>query len=112
MKGCGKAWFAVAFQGGFTVLLSKYAQYEELLLAGGNKWYPDFKVRRPRDGKIIIWEHFGMLDDVDYAVENQEKLIIYMEYGFRLLDNLIVTYDERGGLDMAVLEKLCELVLK
>lgn len=93
-------------------MLSKYAQYEELLMVGGNKWHPDFKVRGPRDGKIIIWEHFGMMNDVDYAVKNQEKLIIYMGYGFRLLDNLIVTYDERGGLDMAVLEKLYELVLK
>lgn len=87
-------------------------KYEELLIIGGNKWYPDFKVRRPRDGKIIIWEHFGMMDDANYAAANQERLIVYMEYGFRLLDNLVITYDEDGGLDMTILEKIYELVLK
>jgi len=97
-----------------TFLETKNIPYksDELLVVGGNEWYPDFKIKRPRDGRIIIWEHFGMMDDNDYAERNQEKLIIYMEYGFRLLDNLIVTHDENGTIDMATLEKLYQLVLK
>lgn len=97
-----------------TFLETKNIPYksDELLVVGGNEWYPDFKIRRPRDGKIIIWEHFGMMDDKGYAERNQEKLIIYMEYGFRLLENLIVTHDENGTIDMVTLEKLYQLVLK
>lgn len=97
-----------------TFLESKGIPYksDELLVVGGNEWYPDFKIRRPRDGKIIIWEHFGMMDDEGYAERNQEKLIIYMEYGFRLLDDLVVTYDEQRSIDMMTLNRIYELMLK
>ena len=87
-------------------------KYEELLIVEGNHWYPDFKVRRPRDGKIIIWEHFGMMDDEEYAERNQYKLMIYARNGYRMWDNMIVTYDEEGSFDMTVLERIYEMMLK
>ena len=60
---------------------------------------PDFTIIRARDGKIIYWEHCGMMDDPGYRARNKKKLKEYEEAGIVPWDNLIVTYDTiEGGL--------------
>lgn len=58
---------------------------------------PDFTIKRPRDGKIIYWEHLGMTESEAYMQGNERKFIEYNEIGIVPWDNLIITYDMSGG---------------
>lgn len=87
-------------------------KYEERLVLEGNFVYPDFTIKRRSDGKIIIWEHFGMMDDPGYAERNRHKRFLYEKNGFLPYDNFIATYSEgRGSLDMTQLERIAEAML-
>ncbi len=68
---------------------------------------PDFTIRRPRDGKIIYWEHLGLTGDDGYMEGNQLKFVEYENCGIVPWDNLIVTYDtEDGGIDAKIIEAM------
>ncbi len=79
--------------------LDKYGiayRYENPLETPKGKFYPDFTIRHPKNHKTYIWEHFGMMDDEDYAAKVPEKLSIYLECGFVPGENLLMTF-EAGG---------------
>ena len=61
------------------------------------KWIPDFKIMRPRDNKLLFWEHFGLVNDSDYMDHCRTKLIDYEKAGIVPWDNLIITYDQADG---------------
>ena len=61
-----------------------------------------------RDGKEIYWEHAGMLEDPEYAARFDEKLKDLETVGIRMLDNLIVTRDVNGALDMDMIREVIE----
>lgn len=66
---------------------------------------PDFKIKRPRDGKIIYWEHLGMTDSDGYLSGNELKLTEYEEADIAPWDNLIITYDKPdGSIDARIIE--------
>lgn len=68
---------------------------------------PDFKIRRPRDGKIIYWEHVGRTTDSDYMGRNEVKFIEYENAGIVPWDNLIITYDQSdGGINAKLIEAM------
>ena len=67
--------------------------YEERLVLGDAELYPDFTIRHPRSGKVFYWEHFGLIDNDDYALSWQFKLSKYREYGIIPGINLICTYE-------------------
>lgn len=70
---------------------------------------PDFTIRRPRDGKIIYWEHLGMTDDGKYMSGNEVKLIEYENAEIVPWDNLIITYDMKGGgFDAKIIEAMIQ----
>ncbi len=58
---------------------------------------PDFTIRRKKDGKIIYWEHMGMMYDLESRIDNKRKLEEYEAAGIVPWDNLILTYDTRDG---------------
>ena len=68
---------------------------------------------RPSDGKLLLWEHFGMMQDREYRSQWACKMLRYYEYGFQLGDNLIATYDREsdGSIDMTLLERIGALLL-
>lgn len=73
--------------------------YEELFpyQSDNGKWYyPDFTIHLP-DGRIIIWEHWGMLDKLSYCESNVEKLYTYNANHFTIGKNLIITQDDVDG---------------
>lgn len=72
-------------------------RYEKMLFVSENKVYPDFTIMRKFDRKIIYWEHFGMLNDVDYSQNMVKKLRAYEDVGIIPWDNLIVTTDSIDG---------------
>ena len=58
---------------------------------------PDFTILRKRDGKVIYWEHMGMMYDLESRIDNKRKLEEYERAGIVPWENLIVTYDTRDG---------------
>ena len=68
-------------------------RYEAALTLGGKVRYPDFTIFRPFDGKLFLWEHFGLMDNEDYRKKVSEKLALYAQGGFFPFDRLICTYE-------------------
>ncbi len=88
-------------------------QYEEEIHYGGYQFCPDFTVVRPRDGKVIFWEHFGMTYDREYLKKMDLKLDRYRNMEIRPWDNLMISYDkEDGSLDVGLIRALVEGWLK
>lgn len=70
---------------------------------------PDFKILRPRDRKIIYWEHFGKVNDYKYVRDNIEKVRDYIDYGIKPWDNFIMTFNnEKGGYDGKLIDAMIE----
>lgn len=87
-------------------------KYEVTLQIGHRRLYPDFVIRRPRDGKIFYLEHAGMTSREDYVISLHERLDEYHTAGINLWDNLIVTFDrEDGSIDMDYIERVLRMYL-
>ena len=87
-------------------------KYESRLYVNGRYIYPDFIIKRPKDGKIIVWEHFGRMDLEEYRLKNYKRLEEYHLQGFDLWDNLIVSFDQGNqSLNMDHVEKIVKLYL-
>ena len=59
------------------------------------KWTvrPDFTCLNVRTRQEFIWEHFGMMDDEEYANKNITKISNYEEGGYLSGRNLIMTFE-------------------
>jgi len=73
----------------------------------GKRIYPDFILKKP-DGSEIIWEHFGFMDNREYAIKISEKLELYRINGYRQHANLICTYEE----DIRSQESISKIIRK
>ena len=58
--------------------------------------YPDFTVLNVRLRKELYWEHFGMMDDPEYAENAIRKVMAYHLSGFFSGDKLIVTAETKS----------------
>jgi len=79
---------AMAFE-----LLGIPYRYEQVHYIAGNVYYPDFTIRK-QDGTIVIWEHFGLMEDSRYAKKAKYKIEIFQNAGFRQHTNFICTYED------------------
>ena len=86
-----------------------YSYESPLSLKGGIR-YPDFTIYRPSDGKLFLWEHFGLMKNEDYRMKTNEKLAFYSKNGFFPFDNLICTY-ENDMQSPAYLQSIVEIFL-
>jgi|GEM_PF-266368 len=86
-------------------------KYEEELLLEEIVYYPDFTIRRPKDGKIFYWEHFGMVEDPEYARRMDRKVLEYRQKGIAPWDNLITSYDKEGAIDMSLIQNMIKAFL-
>ena len=83
----------------------------ELIVQGISKqWhklYPDFQFKC-FNGRTILVEHFGEWDEEEYAERNKRKIQAFLDCGFVLGDNLIVTSDNayHHTNELAILEAL------
>ena len=68
-------------------------KYEVPLELPGRRTYPDFVIMR-QNGRMVIWEHFGLMGDEKYAVKAMEKLTAYLEAGLSIHDDLICTFEK------------------
>lgn len=70
-------------------------RYECAIRLQGTVLYPDFMLRHPADGSLYLWEHFGLMDDPQYASNAVSKLNLYVSAGFIPEINLILTSETR-----------------
>ncbi len=80
--------------------------YEQTMVIQGKRILPDFIIFL--NGKMIIWEHLGMLDIPEYAAKWERKRVFYETIGYIEGVNLIVTTEKTiDGLSIQnVLDKL------
>lgn len=52
-------------------------------------------ILRKRDRRIILWEHFGKMDDAEYHAKTIQKLRDYAASGYYCGLNLIMTQETR-----------------
>jgi len=71
-------------------------RYEWGQKIGSLKVYPDFTIMHPGDmSRNVIWEHFGLVDRESYANNVKIKIGTYIDAGFILGQNLILTFESR-----------------
>lgn len=68
-------------------------RYEYPLELNGIIYHPDFSIIRNSTNEMVIWEHFGMIDNSTYANNALNKLSNYISNGFIPNINLITTYE-------------------
>lgn len=68
-------------------------RYECIHRMDGYRIAPDFTIRRPADGKIIIWEHFGLWSRPDYRQAMYKKLETYARHGYCPGNNLMFSFE-------------------
>ena len=71
-------------------------RYEKPIIIGGVEYRPDFTILLP-DGRVIYWEHAGMMIKEEYRERHKKKMNAFESAGIVPWDNLIVTYDDRYG---------------
>ena len=73
-------------------------RYECLLSLNDLRVYPDFTILDPKTmEKIIIWEHFGLMDTPAYSHSASMKLNAYLDAGYIPGKNLIITYETKDA---------------
>ncbi len=60
---------------------------------GWGTLYPDFTCLRPSTRDEIIWEHFGLMGDSDYAENAIQKIAHYVASGYTLGKNFVATFE-------------------
>ncbi|MBP5314723.1 MAG: hypothetical protein J6Y87_02510 [Muribaculaceae bacterium] len=60
---------------------------------GWGTLYPDFTCLRPSTREEVIWEHFGLMGDPDYAENAVQKITHYAANGYILGKNFIATFE-------------------
>jgi len=78
--------------------------------ADGRTLHPDFTIQRP-DGTLVLWEHLGLMDDLDYARKWGLKKDWYAANGFlphpqRGKNGTLVSTDDTGGVDVPAWRQL------
>lgn len=91
----------------FKMMDIPYHYEKPLMLKGYGTVYPDFVVLNKRTRKEYCWEHFGMMDNPEYAEMAIKKIETMAKNGFYQGKNLILTYETSvHPLNMKVVELL------
>lgn len=61
------------------------------------EFHPDFYCLNVRTRQEFVWEHFGKMDDAEYAVRAIEKLALYSANGYFPGKNLIITMESNSS---------------
>lgn len=72
-------------------------RYECALQLENITCYPDFTIRHPRTGSVYLWEHFGLMDNPDYARSFCSKMQLYVSHGIIPSIQLITTYETKDN---------------
>lgn len=84
-------------------------RYECMLELGYQSLCPDFTLLHPKTLEIYYWEHFGMIDDPEYAKKACQKIMTYTANGIYPSVNLILTWEtDEQPLNAEMIEKIIE----
>lgn len=74
--------------------------------------YPDFYCLNVRKRREIVYEHFGMMDDPEYANNTVKKIEEYQRNGYWLGKNFIATFESsRKSINTLEIEELAKQYL-
>lgn len=82
--------------------------YEPLLvMQNGQVYYPDFLLLNVRLRKTFVFEHFGLMDNPEYAARSVTKINHYHRDGYQFGDSFLCSFETNSSpLDIEVLQKL------
>ena len=84
-------------------------RYECALQLGEKMIFPDFTIRHPQTGEVYYWEHFGLMDNPDYAKNACIKLQLYTSHNIIPSIHLLTTYETKSHpLTPEAIEKLID----
>lgn len=78
-------------------------RYEPEVKLARRNVFPDFEILLKNRRRVVYWEHFGMMDDPEYAIKAFKKLQEYAENGIILGYNLVITF-ETGEKPLTLIE--------
>ena len=88
-------------------------RYECPLKLGRQLLHPDFTVLNTRTRKEYFWEHFGMMDNANYAEQVVERMNLYQKGGIYPGEQLIITMESsRKSLSTKRIKEIAEHYLK
>ena len=86
-------------------------RYEPAISFNGKLFHPDFIFILP-DGRLAIWEHFGMMDDADYAQNSGEKIGMFMAMGFIPGETLFLSFENKDQpLNMEIINEIFQKIM-
>lgn len=87
-------------------------KYEPRLKLKAYSVHPDFMCLNVRTRTEFVWEHFGMMDDTEYAAKNVQKLHAYQADGWIPGKNLIITMETKANhIDAIAVQQIIEAYL-
>ena len=94
-------------------LLYKYERPLELIINGRvHVLYHDFTILNVNTGKMIYWEHAGLMDDPMYASQFVNKINTYYDNDIIVGINLVITYETRNNpLNIKQVKKTIEYLI-
>ena len=94
-------------------LLYKYEKPLLLTIDGVDKIvHPDFTIINIHTGKIVYWEHAGLMDDPLYVNKFVRKMNSYVANGLIIGKDVIVSYETQTlPLDIRIVKKIIEQVI-
>lgn len=82
-----------------------YLYEKPLFLKSVGIIYPDFTILDVKNRKEIYWEHFGMVDDEEYASKMVAKINAYIANGYRIGKELLLSFEtKKQPLNMKTVE--------
>ena len=82
-------------------------RYEEVITIDGWDYSSDFTFRGG-DMEKFYWEHAGMMDLPVYRESHKRKMVIFESAGIVPWENLIVTYDVDGMINVPMIKSIIE----
>lgn len=90
-----------------------YVYEPQIILNSGKAVYPDFLLLNIERRKTYVYEHFGMMDNPEYAKNAVEKLSLYSGNGYWYGDTLLFSVETSiSPLDTRNVEKMICYFLK
>ncbi len=83
--------------------------YEKPLHLNSDTFHPDFTLLNIRQRKEMYWEHFGMMDDMDYRNNAFSKIRKYEAGGLYRYDSFIWTFETgKNPIETKVIRKMAK----
>lgn len=85
--------------------------YEKPTMIDGILLHPDFTIIHPKDGRVILWEHCGMMDLENYYKDFLNRQYRYAAEGYLPYRNIVYSYDfGDDSIDITYIDKILQMM--